>query len=60
MREWWALLCQIGLWGWVFCIVGFILQSFGERNAFNGRAAVRWGGGTLLLIVVWIVGMSYA
>lgn len=60
MHDGWALLSQVGLWGWIGAVVGFILTSFGPGGTFDRRSAYRWGGCVILLFAVWIIGMSKA
>ncbi len=60
MHEGWALVSQIGLWGWIGSVVGFILNVFGTAGTFDQRVARRWGACIVLLFAVWIVGMSRA
>lgn len=60
LHEGWALLCQLGLWGWIVSAVGFIMKAFPSRNVFDKRSAIRWGVCLLGGYVVWIVGMVMA
>lgn len=60
MHEGWALVSQVGLWGWIGAVVGFILNAFGISGTFDCKAARRWGGCIVILFAVWIVGMSRA
>jgi len=60
LNEGWALICQIGLWGWIIAAAGLILHAFPGRDTFNCRAALRWGSCLVVLYAVWIVGMLNA
>lgn len=57
IREGWAFLCVVGVWGWIVAGVGFILKAFARRDVFEGKPAALWGGGFLLLYALWIIGM---
>lgn len=56
----WSMVCLAGVWGFVACTVALILNGFTARDSFDGKSALRWGGGVLLCLVVWIVGMIKA
>ena len=60
LNEGWAMLSQIGLWGWIFAAVGLILRSFPSRGEFRAGVASRWGGALALFYLFWIVGMVNA
>ncbi len=57
MNEGWAVVCVIGVWGWILAGVGFILSAFPRRDSFNGRSAAVWGGSFLFFYAMWIAGM---
>jgi len=57
INEWWALLSQIGLWGWIFSMLAFIFKVFPHRDTCNGRVGLFWGCVSLLFFVAWVVGM---
>jgi len=40
----WALAAQVGLWGWIGSMVGFIMRAFPAEGVFDRRAASIWGG----------------
>ena len=54
----WSMVCLAGLWGFVLCTVGFILQGFPARGVLAGRASLRWGAALLICFVLWMVGMA--
>lgn len=56
-NEAWALLCEIGLWGWLAAAIGLILHAFPSRNEFRKGPAAAWGGCLVLLYALWVVGM---
>lgn len=60
MVKVWEISCLFGLWGWVLCVVIFILKSFPCRGVFRGRAALPWGIATALFFALWLFGMSRA
>jgi hypothetical protein len=60
IHEGWALICEIGLWGWIAATAGLILQAFPSRDTFRKRPAALWGGCLLLCYVLWCVGMLKA
>lgn len=53
----WALVCEIGLWGWVGSAVLLIKQSFTVRDVFRTKPAAVWGGCLAAFYFLWIVGM---
>jgi len=53
----WALLTEVGFFGWVTCAFIFILKGFTATGAFQTRPALRWAGGWLVCYVLWIWGM---
>lgn len=59
IREGWALLAEIGLWGWIFTTIGLIVHSFSGKT-FNGRKALPWGAMVVVLYTVWVVAMLKA
>lgn len=58
MLEGWALLCEIGLWGWIASVVGLILNAFPSGNIFRKQQAFKWGGALIVFYSIWITGMS--
>ena len=52
-----AVICIIGVWGWILSGVGFILRVFPVRHAFEKRAAAIWGGCFLVFYTLWVAGM---
>jgi hypothetical protein len=60
MSQPWTLICLVGLWGFVFSTVGFILKGFPARGIFDGRRSLPWGVALLLCFIVWMVGMAHA
>ncbi|MEA5112686.1 MAG: hypothetical protein VB050_01555 [Geobacteraceae bacterium] len=53
----WALLCEIGFWGWIGSAAGFILRCFPARNLMKSGSALGWGGSFLAFYALWIIGM---
>jgi len=60
MNEYWALVSQIGLWGWIVTIIFFIHYSFPADNQFVVKAARKWGLISLCFFLFWIAGMFLA
>ena len=58
--ETWALLCEVGFWGWVLSTVGFILRSFPARNLMKAGSAAAWGVVFLAFYTLWIISMAHA
>lgn len=53
----WAVVVQLGLWGWIGSTIGFILCTFPAESVYDRRAARVWGGCVVLLFALWICGM---
>lgn len=53
----WALLTEIGFWGWVACAFIFIFRGFTATGAFQARPALRWAGGWLVCYGLWVWGL---
>jgi len=60
MNEYWALLSQAGLWGWVVSILFFIHYSFPNSEQFVVKAALKWGGISICFFIFWVTGMLMA
>lgn len=60
MNEYWALLSQVGLWGWIVTMLFLIRSAFPENNLFVARAAYKWGGISLCFFASWVAGMLLA
>lgn len=60
MNEYWALLAQFGLWGWVVSILFFIHGSFPNAEKFVVKAAFKWGGISICFFIFWVTGMLLA
>ncbi len=58
--ESWALLCELGFWGWVLAAAGFFLYAFPRRGTFRSGVAVLFGGGFLSCFALWVLGMLKA
>lgn len=59
-NEWWGVICDVGVWGWVLSVVGFILGVFPARDRFDCNKALTWGTGFLFFYALWVVGMMHA
>jgi hypothetical protein len=60
MNEYWALLSQLGLWGWVVSILFFIHYSFPNDDQLVLKAAFKFGGISLCFFIFWVTGMLLA
>ena len=60
INEWWALVSQIGLWGWIFSMLAFIFKVFPQRNAYHGRAGLFLGAACIVFFATWVLGMVCA
>lgn len=58
--ESWAVLCELGFWGWILAAAGFFLYAFPRRGTFQPGAAVLFGGVGLSCFALWILGMLKA
>lgn len=59
-NEWWGVICDAGVWGWVLSAAGFILRVFPARDRFNGISALVWGAAFFFFYALWVVGMMHA
>jgi len=53
----WALLMEIGFWGWMTCAFLFIFKGFTPKGAFQARPALAWAGGWSLCYGLWVWGL---
>ena len=53
----WAVLTEIGFWGWVACAFLFIFKGFTPKGALQSRPALRWAGGWLVCYGLWVWGL---
>lgn len=53
----WALVTEVGFWGWMACAFLFIFKGFTPQGAFQARPALRWAGGWLVCYGLWIWGL---
>lgn len=60
LHDGWAVICQVGLWGWIASTVVLIVKAFPKRGTMNGKAAARWWGAMAVFFAIWIVGMVLA
>lgn len=60
LNDGWAIVCQLGLWGWIVSTVAFIATAFPARGRFELKPAVCWGGALALFFTIWIIGMAQA
>lgn len=60
INEYWGLISQLGLWGWIFAVIIFIHYAFPSLDHFMKRDALRWGIVSLIFFAFWITGMILA
>jgi hypothetical protein len=60
MNEYWALLSQIGLWGWIVAMLFFIHSTFPAGNTFIIKSALKWGVISICFFTFWVAGMLLA
>lgn len=60
IATFWTALCLAGLWGFVGCTFGFILQGFPARGVFDRKSALKWGAALLACFILWVAGMANA
>ena len=60
LHDGWAVLCQIGLWGWIVSTMVLIVKAFPVRSVINIQAAGRWGGVVAVCFALWVLGMVLA
>jgi hypothetical protein len=53
----WALLTEIGFWGWMTCVFIFIFKAFTPAGAFLARPALYWAGGWGVCYALWVWGL---
>lgn len=56
----WSIVLLVGLAGWVTSSIFLMIRAFPERGVYDPVSGIRWGGATLVLFVVWIIGMLNA
>jgi hypothetical protein len=59
-NETWGIICVVGVWGWIFSVVGFIFKSFPAGGRFSSRSAIIWGVSFIIFYALWVVGMINA
>lgn len=60
LHDGWAVVCQVGLWGWIASTLIFIVKVFPMRGVMNVKAAGRFGGAMAVFFTLWIMGMVLA
>jgi hypothetical protein len=60
MNEYWGLVAQAGLWGWIVAVLILIHTSFPADNCFVIKSAVKWWVISLVFFAFWITGMLCA
>jgi tetratricopeptide (TPR) repeat protein len=56
----WSVVLEVGFFGWVGAVVGFIMQVFQGEKGFVVRRALGWGSLFLISYATWIIGMLKA
>lgn len=60
LHDGWAVVCQIGLWGWIASTIVLIVKAFPVRGVADVKAAGLWGGVVAASFALWILGMVLA
>jgi hypothetical protein len=60
MNEYWGLLSQAGLWGWIAAVLILIHTSFPADACFVLKSAGKWSLLSLFFFTCWIAGMLLA
>lgn len=60
MNEYWGLLAQLGLWGWIASVIFLIQYSFPGVDAFRRKSTIVWGVISIIFFSCWITGMILA
>jgi hypothetical protein len=60
LNENWALLCEVGLWGWILSTAAMAIQVFARRDNFDKKYALLWGLAIAGFYTFWIYGMIHA
>ena len=56
----WSIILELGFFGWLGSIIGFVMQVFLGEKGFNGKRALGWGIVFLISYFLWITGMLKA
>jgi hypothetical protein len=60
VNENWALLCEIGFWGWTLSVIGLLIQTFTQNTVINKISTTLWGFVSVVFYFFWIYGMVSA
>lgn len=56
----WSIVLLIGLTGWITSSIFFMFRAFPEKGVFNSVSGIRWGGATVISLIIWIIGLLNA
>lgn len=56
----WSLILELGFFGWIISVVGFIWKGFDSRGVMYPRPSVPWIFGIILSFGIWIIGLIKA
>lgn len=56
----WALILELGFFGWITCTILFIFKAFDEAGNFYSRKALFWGLMIISFYAIWVVGLVKA
>lgn len=59
-NDFWSIVTLVAMAGWVAAAIGFMFNSFPERNRFEARPAFRWGTALVVAYALWVVGLLNA
>jgi hypothetical protein len=60
INENWALLCEIGFWGWVLSVTGLLIRMFTRKSHLNRKYVLLWVTLSAIFFAFWILGMTRA
>ncbi len=59
-HEYWSIVVVLGLAGWIASMLMFIFKAFPQRDRFEKRPALIWGGCVIVFFAAWITGLLHA
>ncbi|MFH1262254.1 MAG: hypothetical protein V1495_02250 [Pseudomonadota bacterium] len=59
-RIGWVLWAQLGFWGWIGSVVGWIFRGFDREGRMQMRRSLPWITALVLFFTVWVIGLSRA
>lgn len=56
----WSIILLAGLSGWILSSIMLAFKAFPEKDVFDAKAGLRWGGALVVSFSVWIIGILNA